>query len=139
MTTAGEPVERKSSRWRLTVREAVLAILAIGLLAVLAVEHQPWTKAFWGEHFSGSEFLDELTQVKEHEEDSGDDNVVAPICNRLVSEGKVECSTNGFGGAEQGQSEKPRGNAVAAFAGAALTDEGVNKLQEALPDCTTDH
>ncbi len=93
MAAVGEPVERRPSRWRFTIREAVLALVAVGLLAVLVMEHQPWTKAFWSECFLGSSFLRELTESTE----SGE-AVVTRICNRLVSKGKAECETGGYGG-----------------------------------------
>jgi len=96
--TVEEPAKRKPSRRRFTTREAVLTLIVIGLLAVLAVEHQPWTKACWSEYFDASEFMNELTQIEKHEEDVGDGHVLTQVCDRLVDKGKAECSTNGFGG-----------------------------------------
>jgi hypothetical protein len=87
MSVAGESVERKSSLWRFSLREAVLALVGIGLLGALLVDHQPWTKAFWSTNFLGSEFLNELTEFTDSRE-----AFITPICNRLVSKGKAECS-----------------------------------------------
>jgi hypothetical protein len=69
-------------RWRFTLREMLLALLAIGLAVAWLMDRKPWR-----EHFTGSDFLIAFR----------DTNLVDPICERLGAK-QASPRWGGFGG-----------------------------------------